>query len=80
MKRKACILILIISVMGCKKPYAPAIVAANNNYLVVEGVINPGPDSTIIKLSRSVNISNKITANPLPGATVVIESDQNANI
>jgi hypothetical protein len=78
MKREAYILVLIISVMGCKKPYAPAIVAANNNYLVVEGVVNPGPDSTIIKLSRSVNISGKITANPLPGATVVVESDQNA--
>ena len=47
---------------GCRKPYSPAITTANLNYLVVEGVINSGPDSTIIKLSRTTPISsgNKI--------------------
>ncbi|WP_426669583.1 DUF4249 domain-containing protein [Mucilaginibacter sp. McL0603] len=67
-----------ITGLGCKKPFAPAIVAANNSYLVVEGVINPGADSTIIKLSRTVNVSSKITGNPLQGAAVIVESDQNA--
>lgn len=64
--------------MGCKKPYNPPPVAGDGSYLVVEGVINSGADSTIIKLSRTVNISSKITTNPVSGATLTVESDQNA--
>ncbi|WP_426669582.1 DUF4249 domain-containing protein [Mucilaginibacter sp. McL0603] len=63
--------------MGCKKPYAPAIVSANNNYLVVEGVINTGSDSTIIKVSRTIKLSSKATDNPVLGAVLTVESDQN---
>jgi hypothetical protein len=66
-----------IAITGCKKPYNPTIIATNSNYLVVEGVINTGQDSTIIKLSRTVNILDKITANPEPGAQVTVESDHN---
>lgn len=67
-----------IAITGCKKPYAPKIVASNANFLVVEGVINTGQDSTFIKLSRTVNVSAKITAKPELNATVVIENDMNA--
>jgi len=70
---------VIIGFCSCKKPYTPVIVASNSNYLVVEGVINSGQDSTIIKLSRTVNISDKITANPEPGAQVTVESDHNSS-
>ncbi|MDB5124774.1 MAG: hypothetical protein JWP94_2903 [Mucilaginibacter sp.] len=77
MKNVKYIAIFVISVMGCKKPYAPPAITVANHYLVVEGVINPGPDSTIIKLSRTVNISSKITTNPERGAALTVESDQN---
>jgi len=63
-------------IAGCKKPYAPKAISTNNNLLVVEGVINTGNDSTVIRLSRTVSISGKTTANPEQGATVTIESDQ----
>ncbi len=66
-----------IAITGCKKPYNPTIVAANTNYLVVEGVINSGQDSTIIRLSRTVNISDTTRVNPELGAQVTVESDQN---
>jgi hypothetical protein len=79
MKRAKYIAIFVISIVGCKKPYAPPAIAAANHYLVVEGVINPGLDSTIIKLSRTVNISSKITASPERGAALTVESDQNAS-
>src|SRR3954468_16975440 len=50
---------------GCRKPYSPAAITGNDpHYLVVEGAINPGSDSTIIKLSRTVKIESKISANP----------------
>lgn len=78
MKRANCILILLIVVMGCKKPYTPPVITAPSNYLVVEGVINAGLDSTVIKLSRTVNLSSAVTINPEPGAIVTVESDQNS--
>lgn len=74
------ILIIGVAVLlgtSCRKPYSPTIVAANNNYLVVEGVINPGSDSTMIKLSRTVKLSSKTKTNPEIGAIVTLESDQN---
>lgn len=73
------ILILVMfftTIFGCKKPYTPTAVTTANNYLVVEGVINIGSDSTQIKLSRTVNLS-VATTNPETGAIVQVESDQN---
>ncbi len=64
--------------MGCRKPYNPPAVTSTAGYLVVEGVINSGPDSTTIKLSHTVNIASKVTANPVLHAVVAIESDQGA--
>jgi hypothetical protein len=69
--------ILAIVITGCKKPYNPTIVATSTNYLVVEGTINSGQDSTIIHLSRTVNIADTTKLNPEAGALVTVESDQN---
>jgi hypothetical protein len=78
MKKGHCLLILIIAVMACRKNYNPPVVAANANYLVVEGIINTGSDSTMFNLSRTVNIKQKIVANPELNAIVSVESDNNA--
>jgi len=79
MKGKDKILCGIIKslMLGCTKPYKPAIVAGNNNYLVVEGNINTGTDSTTIQLSRTTNIASGVTMQPEPGATVAIQDNQN---
>jgi hypothetical protein len=80
MSKKLYILIIITLTIfnnSCQKPYLPPVVAANSNYLVVEGVINIAHDSTTIKLSRTVNIGGKVSANPELYATVTVESDQN---
>ena len=68
-----------IAVSGCKKPYTPSVVAADNNYLVVEGVIAAGQDSTIIKLNRTVNLTGKTTYNPELDATVMVQGDQSVS-
>ncbi|WP_183574070.1 DUF4249 domain-containing protein [Mucilaginibacter sp. X5P1] len=69
--------IIAMWALGCKKPYTPNVISSNNNYLVVEGVINTGGDSTVIRLSRTVNLSSGVTINPELNATVIIQSDQN---
>ena len=78
MKKEFLILILIIYLFGCKKLYDPPVIASNATYLVVEGTINPGADSTIITLSHTVNISSKITLSQVTGATVAVVRDQNS--
>ena len=63
----------IILLSMCKKLYNPTVADNQTNILVVEGVINNGPDSTFIKLSRAVSLSNATTTNPETKATVTIE-------
>jgi hypothetical protein len=79
MKKHAILYVLIFALLCCKKPYDPPATSSPNSYLVVEGVINSGSDSTIIKLSKTVKLTAATTQNPLLGATVTVESDQNAS-
>jgi len=67
---------IIATACSCKKPYLPPAINSPNSYLVVEGAINSGSGPTTIKLSRTVNLSNKITVNPVTGAVLTVESDQ----
>ena len=63
--------------LSCKQTFEPEVTTTNINLLVVEGLINVGNDSTIIKLSRTVILDNKNTARPEVGATVTVESESN---
>ncbi len=57
MKRWWIILIMYIIAAGCKKTFVPPDALNNTNkYLVIDGVINAGSDSTFIKLSRTKNL------------------------
>jgi hypothetical protein len=71
--------IIIMVVQGCKKPYSPGIVATSGKYLVVEGVINTGSDSTNIRLSRTVPLSSTAQVKPELGATVIVLTDAGGN-
>jgi len=74
--------ILLVIAIGCKKTYNPKIVAGNasKQYLVVEGMINTGQDSTIIRLSRTVPIGSTSKSKPELGAIVTVIADANVSV
>lgn len=74
----SCILFFIVVSQGCKLPYDPPAIASPGSYLVVEGMINSGTDSTFIKLSRTVPLSSGNTHKPELGAQVVVEGDDSS--
>ncbi len=69
-----CSLVLAFS---CKQHYTlPAQAIKQTNYLVVEGNINVGQDSTIITLTRSVPVTDTTKALvPETGAAIAVETD-----
>src|ERR1700744_5691898 len=80
MRLRICIFAFVMAVAfaSCRKPYNPPAIKSISGYLVVEGVIDAGADSTTIKLSRTVKLSNSNTVNPETGAAVTVESNQGA--
>jgi hypothetical protein len=77
-KNKLYILTVLLAVMGCKKPITIAPVTTANSYLVVDGHINVG-DSSLITLSRTVNIAGNARSNPELGAKVTIEGSDGSS-
>jgi hypothetical protein len=65
---------------SCKKPYAPPAITSGPSHLVVEGSINTGADSTIIRLTHTIPLSTPSDTPPPAelSATVSVESDANA--
>ena len=72
-------LLLAFAFLSCKKPYIPPQTSTSNSYLVVEGIINSGNDSTIIKISKTVKLTSQTTNNPVTGATVAIEGEKSGS-
>src|ERR1700680_689418 len=67
--------LLIILAAGCKHPYDTPATRANNNFLVVSGFINTGPDaSTTITLTRTQNLADTGWAVPELHAILTIEA------
>ena len=81
MERTICIFFLLICLIAgwesCTKSYTPKIVAGNLNYLVVEGFINIGNDSTIFNLSRTVKVNAGVDTAVETGAILNIEGNDN---
>jgi len=66
---------------SCKKSYNPPAIQVNNKFLVVEGVLVNSIDSpTVIRLSRSVKLTDSTFASsPETGANVSVESNSGEN-
>ncbi|MGZ3764422.1 MAG: DUF4249 domain-containing protein [Mucilaginibacter sp.] len=72
-------LLILALMLGCRKPYLPPVVATTSNFLVVDGVINTGQDSTVIHLSRTVALTSTVGTKPELNAVVQVESDGNTS-
>ena len=70
---KCCVGLAVWLAAGCKQPYTPPALKTNYNYLVVDGFINGGPDSTIITLSRTRSLVDSIPNTPELQAQVTVE-------
>ena len=64
---------------ACKEKYVPVINDINPNYLVIDGFINTGADSTIFRLTRTFKLESKATVAPERAAIVTVESDAGKN-
>jgi hypothetical protein len=72
--------LLIIFWSGCKQQYFPPVAKSNLGYLVVDGIILNGQDSTVFKLSRTKNLTDSTyTQTPETGAQVSVVG-QNSEI
>lgn len=73
MKRFIYILILLA---GCKEEFHPPVSNSTNyNYLVVEGNIVAGDDSTFVHLTRTVPVSDTSIIQPELNASITVESE-----
>lgn len=62
-------------IASCVEPYFPEVLSAENNFLVVEGTLNTGGDSTVIYLSRTARLVDSALIKKEAFATVSIESE-----
>jgi hypothetical protein len=69
--------LIMMLFLSCKQTYTPPAITSQDSYLVVEGVINSSSDSTIIKLSNTVNIADSVALLPVLNAKVAVQGDQN---
>ncbi len=68
--------IFFILLQACKEPYFPEVVEAPNSFLVVDGMIKVGGDSTIIRLTRTRNLVDSNVLITENDAFVVLEGDR----
>ena len=74
--KMVCSIICVISFASCEQSYSPPATQGNYNYMVVDGLINTGTDSTIFNLSNSSNLGDSLPAAPVTGAEIIVEGSQ----
>jgi len=73
------LMFVVVVAVSCKKPYYPPVSSSSGSFLVVEGMINSGADSTFIKISRTVKLTDKVAVKPELNAIVTVQGDQNSS-
>jgi hypothetical protein len=69
----------LAATFGCQQSYMPPVIANPPTYLVVEGFINNGADSTYFTLSHTYKLSDSTSTTPELNATVTVEGTDNSS-
>src|SRR5215467_8784559 len=72
-------IILLFFCMACKDKYVPLIVSDKKTYLVVEGFINNGPDSTYITITRTFKLDDTARITRELHARLTVEGKDNSS-
>lgn len=70
------VVLVITCLHACKEPYFPEVIEAPNSFLVVDGMVKVGGDSTIIRLTRTRNLVDSNVVVTENEAFVVLEGDK----
>ncbi|HMH32360.1 MAG TPA: DUF4249 domain-containing protein [Puia sp.] len=63
---------LVVYMFACKQPYTPPTGREDNSFLVINGFLNAGSDSTMITLSRSRSLADTTISHPELHAQVAV--------
>jgi hypothetical protein len=66
---------IILLLVGCKDVYNPTLKNHGYNYLVVDGNIIAGNDSTFVHLTRTIDVNDTGVVNPELNATIKVEGE-----
>lgn len=70
---------IIVGLFSCKEPFNPPINSAAQTFLVVEGILNPGPNSTTIRLTRTYQLSDTARLRTVRNAVITVEGKDNSS-
>jgi uncharacterized protein DUF4249 len=71
--------LVLLGSIRCKQAYDPPVISSPTSYLVVEGFINNGPDSTYYTLSHTFALSDTATSTPELHAQVTVQGKDNSS-
>jgi hypothetical protein len=79
MNKIRAILLLIIVSVSCRQPYDPPVKDSQNQFMVIEANLNPGPDSVaIVNLSRTAGLDSRVAFKKENNAQVTVEGKDNS--
>jgi hypothetical protein len=78
-KMKKIIPVLLLVSIGCKESYVPPVNSSKKTFLVVEGFINNGQDSTYISLTHTFSLNDTGEVTPELHAKLTVEGKDNSS-
>lgn len=66
----------LFTVIGCVEPFSPPEVNSDEGYLVIDGFLNIGSDTSRIELSHTQNTNAQTSIITEPGAKVTVEGEK----
>jgi len=78
--KKTCYTLIVLAAFffkSCKEPYRPLIESLPDSFLVVEGVLNPGPKPAVIRLTRTFKLDQDATVKTEDNAQLMVEGKDN---